>query len=67
MTGIIYHLISTALFLLLSERIDSIRDVFDIEKWENTTGKEKIGLITSTMFLLVTIGSILYLCSCITN
>lgn len=52
---------------MLSERINSIRDIFDIEKWENTTGTEKISLITSTVFLTVTIGSILYLCSCITR
>ena len=66
-TGILYHLISTALFLMLSERINSIRDIFDIEKWENTTGTEKISLITTTVFLTVTIASILYLCSCITK
>lgn len=61
-TGVIYHLITSALFLVIGYKISALRDVFNYEKWMKMSGRDKITLISSLLFILTTVVTLFYIC-----
>lgn len=62
LTGILYHLLTTALFILVGYKITMIKDVFSYEKWIKMSGRDKISLLCSTISLAISFATFFYIC-----
>lgn len=62
-TGVFYHMITSAIFLMIGWNFSSLKDIFSYDKWIKMSGREKITMICSLTFLTVTVGTLMYLCS----
>lgn len=66
-SGLIYQLANNLIYLLLAERIQTMKETLELDNWEEVSGDEKLMIITTFFFIIVTFLTLLYLCYWVTK